>query len=75
MFKVEEENGTDFLRFVADFGFRSRLEDVLDGKGEGPVKMGEIEEEREGEDEDKDDDSDDAEVEDSRPTNFTNESR
>ena len=29
------------------FGFRSRLEDVLDGKGEGPAKGSEVEE-REG---------------------------
>jgi hypothetical protein len=25
-------------RLVVEFGFRSRLEDVLDGKGEGPAK-------------------------------------
>jgi hypothetical protein len=37
------------------------------------AKKGDIEEEREGEDEV--DDSDDGEVEDSRPTNSTNESR
>jgi hypothetical protein len=70
---LEEEGGTD--RLVVEFGFRSRLEDVLDGKGEGPAKKGEIEEEREGEDDDKDDDSDDAEIKDSRLTNSTNESR
>ena len=53
----EEEGGTVFLRFLVEFGFRSRLEDVLDGKGEGPAKGSEVEE--------RDDDSDDA-VEDSR---------
>jgi hypothetical protein len=34
-----------FFRLVVEFGFRSRLEVVLDGKGEGPAKKGEIEEE------------------------------
>jgi hypothetical protein len=34
----EEEGGTDML--VVEFGFRSRLEDVLDGKREGPAKKG-----------------------------------
>ena len=45
--------------------FGSRLEDVLNGKGEV--------EERDGKE--KDDDSDDSEVEDNRPMNSTNESR
>ena len=64
----EEEGGTDFLiRLVVEFGFRSRWEDMLDGKGEI--------EEREGEEKEAEDDEDDAGVEDSRLTNSTNESR
>ena len=67
------------MTFFVEFEFRSRLEGVLDGKGEGPAKGGEVEE-REGEgkevdDGENDDDSDDARVEDSRSTNSTNESR
>jgi hypothetical protein len=34
-----------FFRLVVEFRFRSRLEDVLEGIGEGPDKKGEIEEE------------------------------
>ena len=68
----KEEDETEFLRFLVEFGFRSWLEDVFDGKG------GEVEE-REGEgkkaDDRENDNSDDAGVEDSRSTNSTNESR
>lgn len=72
----EEEGETEFFRVFVEFRFRSKIEDVLDGKGEVPGEKGEVEG-REGEEKeaDNDDDLDDAEVDDSRSTNSTNESR
>ena len=64
---LDEEGGTDFFRLVEEFGLRSRLEDVLNGKGEKG-------EEKEADDEDEEV-SDDAEDDDSRSINSTNESR
>ena len=62
---LEEEGGTDLLKFVEEFGLGSRLEDVIDGKSE----KDEVEE-REGEEKEAED-----EDEDSRSINSTNESR
>jgi hypothetical protein len=36
---MEEEGETDFFRLVVEFGFISKLEDVLDGKI-GPERRG-----------------------------------
>ena len=64
----EEEGGTDFLKFVEEFGLRSMLEDVIDGKGEKDEVEEREGEEKEAEDEDEED-SDDAEDEDGRSIN------
>jgi hypothetical protein len=60
---------------VVGFGI---LEDMLDGKGEGPAKEGEVEkrdgEEREAEDEDGNSDNEEV-IKDSRWTSSTNKSR
>lgn len=71
---LEEEGGTDLLKFVEEFGLGSRLEDVIDGKSEKDEVEEREGEEKEAEDEDEED-SDDAEDEDSRSINSTNESR
>ena len=73
---VLEEAGTDF-RPVVELVFKSRLEGVLDGEGEGPTKEAKVDEKggREEEAEDEDDGPDDAAIEHSRSTNSTNESR
>ena len=36
-----------FYACCVEFGFRCRLDDVLEGEGEGPVKKGEIEQQSE----------------------------
>jgi hypothetical protein len=62
----EEEGGTGLFKLV-EFGFRSILEDTLDGEDEDPVKERGVDN-REGEERETEDDG--AEVEDSRSTNF-----